>query len=306
MFRAALALSLGLWTGIRAWRPPSWWAIAIAVFLLATWWFLGKRAWLAKTLALATWFLFGAFLIQIRGSPPEDPHLSALSDGRPLTLTAHVIHEGYARATSPRETRQSIDVETEAIESDGQSWPVRAGIRLSFFGRTDHGHTDRGHTDRGHTDDGRANNSTLIEEAGEANANPIARDTRNSPAEFAPLAAPALALTYGTRVRIRAKLHPARNFRNPGAFDYEGYLRDNRISVLGSARLEDVALLPGFPAAVSRSGAPASTPVSSQKFISSGPPSRPRSWTPWFSAKSPSCATPPAPSSSAPVPTICS
>ncbi len=230
MFWAALALSLGLWTGIRAWRPPSWWAVAIAVFLLSTLWFLGKRAWLAKTLALATWFLFGAFLIQIRGSPPEDTRLSALSDGRPLTLTAHVIHEGYARAASPRETRQSIDVETEAIESDGQSWPVRAGIRLSLFGRTDYE---------------RADNSTLIDGTGEAGTNPNVRDTRNSPTDFAPPAS-TLTLPYGTRIRIRAKLHPARNFRNPGAFDYEGYLRDNGISVLGSARLEDVAVLPGF------------------------------------------------------------
>jgi len=55
-----------------------------------------------------------------------------------------------------------------------------------------------------------------------------------------------LALTYGTRVQIRAKLHPARNYRNPGAFDYEGYLRDNGISVLGSAEAKDVERLPGF------------------------------------------------------------
>jgi competence protein ComEC len=47
-------------------------------------------------------------------------------------------------------------------------------------------------------------------------------------------------------VQIRAKLHPARNYRNPGAFDYEGYLRDNGVSVLGSAERTDVALLPGF------------------------------------------------------------
>ena len=53
-------------------------------------------------------------------------------------------------------------------------------------------------------------------------------------------------LTYGTRLRIRAKLHPARNYRNPGAFDYEGYLRDNGISVLGSAEATDIERLPGF------------------------------------------------------------
>ncbi len=53
-------------------------------------------------------------------------------------------------------------------------------------------------------------------------------------------------LTYGTRLRIVAKLHPARNYRNPGAFDYEGYLRDNGISVLGSAEAKDLQRLPGF------------------------------------------------------------
>jgi competence protein ComEC len=53
-------------------------------------------------------------------------------------------------------------------------------------------------------------------------------------------------LTYGTRLRIRAKLHPARNYRNPGAFDYEAYLRDNGISVLGSAEATDIQRLPGF------------------------------------------------------------
>ncbi len=52
--------------------------------------------------------------------------------------------------------------------------------------------------------------------------------------------------TYGARLRIHAKLHPARNYRNPGAFDYEGYLRDNAISVLGSAEATDIERIPGF------------------------------------------------------------
>ena len=54
------------------------------------------------------------------------------------------------------------------------------------------------------------------------------------------------ALIYGSRLRIRAKLHPARNYRNPGAFDYEGYLRDNGISLLGSVDAKDIESLPGF------------------------------------------------------------
>jgi len=137
LFWAAVVLTLGLWTGIRAWRPPLWWAIAIAVFVLAALWFLSRRPWLAKTLALATWFLFGALLIQIRGRPLEDPRLLALSDGGPVTLIAHVIREGYAHAAGPWSVRQSVDVETEAIERGGQSWPVRAGIRLSLYERVE-------------------------------------------------------------------------------------------------------------------------------------------------------------------------
>jgi competence protein ComEC len=51
---------------------------------------------------------------------------------------------------------------------------------------------------------------------------------------------------YGERLRIAAKVHPPRNFRNPGAFDYRGYLADNGIAALGSAKAENAELLAGF------------------------------------------------------------
>jgi len=51
---------------------------------------------------------------------------------------------------------------------------------------------------------------------------------------------------YGERVRFWAKLRLPRNFRNPGAFDYRGYLADHGIAALGSAKSTDVQLLPGF------------------------------------------------------------
>ncbi len=52
-------------------------------------------------------------------------------------------------------------------------------------------------------------------------------------------------LAYGDRVRLTAKLRLPRNFRNPGAFDYEGYLRGLGISSLASVKAEDIELLPG-------------------------------------------------------------
>ena len=221
LFWAAVAFSLGLWVGVRAWRPPLWWVIAVVVFVFAASWFLRKRAWLAKALSLGAWVLLGAFLIQVRGQRPDEPsqdgaRLFALADGRPVVLTARVLREGYARAEGPRSIRESIDVETEEIASAGERWPVRAGVRLSIYEKVE----DRA--------SGRLGDRVILDD-------PMTR-APDPPIPFA----------YGTRLRIRAKLHPARNYRNPGAFDYEGYLRDNGISVLGSAEAAEIKRLPGF------------------------------------------------------------
>ena len=51
---------------------------------------------------------------------------------------------------------------------------------------------------------------------------------------------------YGERLRFPVKLKLPRNFRNSGAFDYEGYLAANGIAALGSVKAEDVQLLAGF------------------------------------------------------------
>jgi len=220
LFWAAMAFSLGLWMGVRAWRPPSWWVIAILAFVFAACWFLRKRAWLSKALALGTWLLLGALVVQIRGQPlgelgENGPGISGFADGRPVTLTERVMREGYARAAGPRSIRESIDVETEAIASGGGSWPVRAGVRLSIYQKV----ADRA--------------------IGSSGDRAIPDDAMTGSPDH-PI------FSYGTRVRILAKLHPARNYRNPGALDYEGYLRDHGIGVLGSAEATDIERLPGF------------------------------------------------------------
>jgi competence protein ComEC len=51
---------------------------------------------------------------------------------------------------------------------------------------------------------------------------------------------------YGERLRFPVKLHPPRNFRNPGAFDHQQYLADQGIVALGSVKTERVELLAGF------------------------------------------------------------
>jgi competence protein ComEC len=221
LFWGAVVFSLGLWVGVRAWRPPSWWMVAVATFVFAACLFLPKRAWLSKALSLGAWFLLGAFLIQIRGQgsiQPDDARLRDLTDGRVVTLTGRVMREGYARMAGPSSIRESIDVETEEIATGDESRPVQAGVRLSIYKKVKVEDRAIGSPDR----------RLILDE-------PMTR----SPDDPIPL-------TYGTRVRIRAKLHPARNYRNPGAFDYAAYLRDNGINLLGSAESSDVERLPGF------------------------------------------------------------
>jgi len=107
-----------------------------------------------------------------------------------------------------------VDIETENIENAGELLPLRAVVRLSV-------------------------NEDVRGEACDADTPSVMRCTQTSPPSSGKN------LNYGTRVRVRAKLHPPRNYRNPGAFDYEGYLRDNGVAVLGSAHAADVEALPG-------------------------------------------------------------
>jgi competence protein ComEC len=210
LFWAALAFSLGLWAGERVWHPPSWWMIAISFFLFSSLWFLTKRSGLAKAISLGAWILVGALFIQIRSQPP------AADQHSPVLLPA--LADGGQVTLTARVLREgyahtagprsvrSIDVETDTIETADGSWPIKTGVRLTIYEKVE----DRATSD--------------------------AAITR----------APDYPILYGSRLRIRAKLHPARNYRNPGAFDYEGYLRDNGISLLGSAEAADIEPLAGF------------------------------------------------------------
>ena len=54
-----------------------------------------------------------------------------------------------------------------------------------------------------------------------------------------------LQVVYGNRVKLTGKLRPPRNFRNPEAFDYEGYLHALGITTLASVRADSIGILPG-------------------------------------------------------------
>jgi competence protein ComEC len=211
MLWAAAAYSSGIAVGAQQWRPPLLLVIAGAAFLAAAAYFVRRRLWLAGSLALGAFFLAGALHIQVRGTRPVlDTSILSFVDQPDLEITAHVTREGRLREQGFGELSQSVNVETEEVTTDqGERIPVRSGLRLTIYSRG---------------------------------------ETAPSGALLQPESAPAgvRIFHYGERLQFRAKLKQPRNFRNPGAFDYQGYLAGNGVVALGSAKAEDVAVLPGF------------------------------------------------------------
>ena len=208
MFWAALAYSAGIIAGTYLARPSSWWIASATAFGAAALYFLHKRKWLATTLAFGAFFLAGALHIQLEGpSKTLDPSLDPFAYGPEIQMIAHVTREGRLRDASPNEVSQTLDVQTEEIiPEDGTPIRVHSGVRLGIY---------------------------------------AARPNESPSLPLPP--APAMYLfRYGERLRFPVKLKLPRNFRNPGAFDYQSYLAANGIAALASAKAEDVKLLPGY------------------------------------------------------------
>jgi competence protein ComEC len=213
MLWAAAAYSLGIVTGVYAWRPISWWLFAGGFFVLAAAYFARRRSSVGWTLGLAALFFAGAMHIQVRSHGQLDTSIVPYSDREELQIVAHAVHDGRVQSAAFGETRQTLDVEAEEIQTAaGQTFPMRSGIRLSIYGP-------------------RSDAADGYETSDSSETNP-----GNGMRTF----------HYGDRIRFVGKLRLPHNFRNPGAFDYQGYLSDRGILALGSAKIEDVELLPGF------------------------------------------------------------
>ena len=206
---AALAYAGGTFAGAHWPKPALLLILAALVFTAAAACFRPRRTGIAYVLAVAVFAVLGALAIQL--SIPHvgvDPRAMALADGREVTVTGHVLEEGEIRTGTRGGVRQRIDVETEEFALDGHASPVHAGLRLNLYGKG------------------------AVPESGVEYGEPEPGTMR--------------IFHYGERLRFPAKLRPPRNFRNPGAFDYEGYLADNGIALLGSARVDRIETLPGF------------------------------------------------------------
>jgi competence protein ComEC len=117
-----------------AWRPATWWLTAVAAFISASFFFLRHRPRAARALVLGAFVGLGALAIQLRPafSKPNTDVL-AFCGGREVTVTAHVVKEGFVRPSGHDASRQRIDVAADTIEVDGTLHSVGSGIRLNIY-----------------------------------------------------------------------------------------------------------------------------------------------------------------------------
>jgi len=214
MLWATVAYSCGIVAGIYLWRPALWWVVAGVAFVCAAAYFARRRCHLGWALALGAFFLLGALHVQVRGSSIRfDTSIQPYANGQELDIIAHVTRDGRVQPGGLGEIRQTLDVETEQITTGaGETLPIHSGVRLSIYSP-------------------RSNDAVPDKDS-------VADPTRAT--------ASMPAFHYGQRLHFSTKLKLPRNFRNPGAFDYQGYLADHGIAALASAKIENVELLPGF------------------------------------------------------------
>ncbi len=161
-------------------------------------------------MALGAFFFAGAMQTQLRPVGQLDTLITRYADREELQIIAHAVHDGRIQAAGFGDMKQSLDVETEQIQTpSGETLPVRSGIRVTIYGPR--------------------SEATDTNEASGADPSTAMRTFR-----------------YGDRIQFIGKLRLPRNFHNPGAFDYQGYLSDRGIVALGSAKIETVEVLPGF------------------------------------------------------------
>jgi competence protein ComEC len=220
MLWAAAAYSTGIAVGVYVWRPMLWWAVAALLLAVSAAYWSERRPRVGWAVALVIFFLCGSLNVQLQGAVPRlDTGIQPYADGQELQITGHVTRDGREQPGGFGETRQTLDLESEEITTgNGVIVPVHSGVRMNIY--------------------------FPPSEAG----CPISRAqiSIRAAAREVGTCDPLSIFSYGQRLRFSAKLRLPRNFRNPGAFDYRGYLADHGIAAFGSAKMENVELLPGF------------------------------------------------------------
>jgi len=214
LFAATISFSAGIVLQSYSYKPATLYLLcsaALALCSLLALRFLkgGHRELIAYTGAVLAFFPAGALCSAAYGARPA-PVSTVLqySGGGEVTLTGYVARTGSLR--KGRDVHESLDLAVEQASFEDEAPRAVTGVaRLNLY----------------------------------VPGSRFSWDTEEDGIDEA--AAPQV-FKYGQRLRIRAKLRPPTNYRNPGNMDYVGWLRGQGVAVLGSAKSTSIDILPGL------------------------------------------------------------
>jgi hypothetical protein len=132
---AALSFSAGIVLGARVWRPPTWWLVAIMVFVAAAAYFCRRRAPWAFALACGALALLGMFAIQVQKPALVNTEILRFAGGDQVTLIAHITRDGFRREGGFGSDRQVLEVESEQVAAGAAAESLIAKLRLTIYSR---------------------------------------------------------------------------------------------------------------------------------------------------------------------------
>jgi competence protein ComEC len=197
---------LGLFAGAYAWRPLLWWLAAIAVFLAGAAYWTVRRPRLSNLIILAGLCFAGAWAIQLR-----PPHAGADYAALAFADGRELFLTGHVIKEGTPQERSRGDVQQRI---DLELERVASGGQAAVV----HSHVRVS----------------------------IYSKVLHDAADETLTASPPQSFYYGQRLSVSTRLYPPHNYRDPGAFDYEGFLADEGVVDLASAKVDEVQVLPGF------------------------------------------------------------
>lgn len=213
---AAFAYAAGTALSAHIWRPATWWFATIFIFLVGAAFWTRKRPRCAQIFALLALASLAVVAPQLHSITYTTYKLPG-SDSE-VTISAHVVAEGEVIPTPRGGFRQTVDVAPESLDADGANKELPAGLRINVF------------------------DSKALPKSTSDSPIPDPNASSNDPEPAATFPA----LHYGDRVRFPARLHSPRNYHNPGALDFVGYLAAKGVSATASVRADKVQHLQGF------------------------------------------------------------
>lgn len=205
LLSASFAYTSGILLGSVARWPDACWIWASIFFLFAAFYFLKENRRIALALAMGAMVLCGAFNLQIDKG-------KSLTDDNARTLTD---------ITDGREVFLTAHVIRNGLIHAAARAETRQSIDLE--------------TENIKSEDSISNIRFGIRLNLYSKTAGVSQSAPASPHIF----------IYGERLEFPVKLRRPRNFRNPGAFDFENFLAEQGILATGSVRADRIEKLPG-------------------------------------------------------------